>query len=59
MKKNAKRTGTKNFILFNYFKFFFLEKSVANLGDALDSIIRLTTTNNSTDDSYNFQTDFV
>jgi len=44
MKKNQKRT----------------EKSVANLGDALDSIIRLTTsTKNSTDDSYNFQTDFV
>ncbi|CAF3407287.1 unnamed protein product [Rotaria sp. Silwood1] len=43
IKKNQKRT----------------EKSVSNLGDALDSIIRLTTSNNSTDDSYNFQTDFV
>ena len=39
-----------------------LEKSVSNLGDALDSIIRLTTTKNKSndgDDSYNFQTDFV
>ncbi|CAF0744110.1 unnamed protein product [Rotaria sordida] len=35
------------------------EKSVSNLGDALDSIIRLTTSSNSNDDSYNFQTDFV
>ncbi|CAF1240035.1 unnamed protein product [Adineta steineri] len=44
MKKNKKRT----------------EKSMENLGDALDSIIRLTTTSkNSNDDSYNFQTDFV
>lgn len=45
-KKNQKRT----------------EKSVSNLGDALDSIIRLTTTKNKSndgDDSYNFQTDFV
>ncbi|CAF2427044.1 unnamed protein product [Rotaria sp. Silwood2] len=42
-KKNQKRT----------------EKSVSDLGDALDSIIRLTTAKNSTDDSYNFQTDFV
>jgi nuclear GTP-binding protein len=42
MKKNQKRT----------------EKSVSNLGDALDSMVRLTTTT-TTDDSYNFQTDFV
>jgi len=64
MKKNQKRTGNeKNLFHLNNsnssFFFFLLEKSVSNLGDALDSIIRLTTTNNSTDDSYNFQTDFV
>jgi hypothetical protein len=57
MKKNQKRSG--NFPFFpNYYFLFRLEKSVSSLGDALDSMVRLTTTT-TTNDSYNFQTDFV
>ena len=64
MKKNQKRTGEHiDFFKFIQLKiaFFSLEKTVASLGDALDSMVRLTTTssNKSNNDSYNFETDFV
>lgn len=65
MKKNQKRTGEHTSTFSNSFSrksiSIFLEKTVASLGDALDSMVRLTTTssNKSNDDSYNFETDFV
>ena len=59
MKKNQKRTGTTTMTCVSLNEpFRSLEKSVANLGDALDSMVRLTTEKNPASDSYNFQTDF-
>ena len=59
MKKNQKRTGNTMSTCVSLDRPFpSLEKSVANLGDALDSMVRLTTEKNPAGDSYNFQTDF-